>query len=773
MANSTEVTELIIRGKNLSAEAFSAIANDLNAAKANAAATSREISRLGGDGTSSIKNMAGAATQLAGAFGVAFSVGAVVQFGKSVFDSASQIHDLAEKMGVSTDAVQGFKFAAEQSGSSLETVSTALTKMNANLAEGDKSTVKALKDAGLSFAQIRNMSPEDAFLAITDAIQKIPDPMVQSDVALKLFGKSAGELLPAIKEGFRGAAAGAAKMSEDTIKSLEAAQDAWDRLGTRVTIVSGNIIAATMDATSKITKSWSDFAMFAQNAIQFGAGAATAMAATQAEAERGGKAAKDIYLGTAGAVRKTKEELDAAAQAAKQHARAVAEVADKYGGMQKKIGEIADAMKRMRPDADWKGLAEDLAKLQKEGARLTPEMIDLAIKFGALGPSAKVGAEGVADLGFQLDLAVPSAVAIGQAIDALNAKIKVGSEGLGDLGFKVSDGFKEGAKAIESLQKQMLSFGSEIARAFQSGGGFLQGLKNLGTSMAKDFTSTVLSFIPGIGPLLSQLGGPIVDGIKKLFGGLFNGNAGRDVVKQWISENFGTSSELQRQLLALGPEYDRLWRGVTQLNKNSSVQEARAAIDAVTAALDAQKRKVAENAAETEAAAKKIDAAQQAAIDGAKARVQALDDEIKSLQDSVASEAPEEEIGIVERITREKIASLQEQRKEAVNELNTLTEQMTDSMDRVADAIERLPDEIAIKLRVDGNWPGGGGYVPMPDSGRYDGLPSSASFASGIAAASARPVQLVITGRGRQVLAQTVLEEQPGVLGAYGAARRS
>src|SRR6185436_31019 len=126
-------------------------------------------------------NWKSAITSAAGAFGLAFSAGSVIAFGKHVFDTASQIGDLADQIGVSTDAVQGFKFAAEQSGSSLEAVGTAITKMNQHLSEGDKGTVAALEAAGLEFQKIRSMAPEDAFLAITDAIQQIPDPMKQTE----------------------------------------------------------------------------------------------------------------------------------------------------------------------------------------------------------------------------------------------------------------------------------------------------------------------------------------------------------------------------------------------------------------------------------------------------------------------------------------------------------------------------------------------------------------------------------------------------------------
>lgn len=253
---------------------------------------------------SSFAGMGTAMRSVAGAFGVALSVGAVVSFGKSVIDAASDIHDMGLKIGISSEAVQGFKFAAEQAGSTLDAVGTAITRMNVNLSEGDKGTVAALTKAGLQFSAIRAMKPEDAFLAITDAIAQIPDPMTRSEVALQLFGKSAAELLPAIAEGFRTASDGAEKMSNDTIASLEKAQDAWSKLGAGVTIVTGTMIAKVIDFWGVLRE---------QNFGGFGVAAKAA--------------AKDVEL-LPPVLTKTAEELKATDKAAKDAAKATKDAAE-------------------------------------------------------------------------------------------------------------------------------------------------------------------------------------------------------------------------------------------------------------------------------------------------------------------------------------------------------------------------------------------------------------------------------------------------------------
>lgn len=179
----------------------------------------------------------------AGAFGVAFSVSALKNFAVGVINTGAEIGDLSEKLGISAEAVQRFGYAADQGGASIDTVDSAIKKMNANLAEGSKSTVQALTDAGLRFEDIRRMSPERAFTAIGDAVAGIEDPMLRAKVATELFGKAGQELLPTFLAGIKKVGDETAAMSDETVKRLKEAQDAWGRLTTAITVYSGEAIA--------------------------------------------------------------------------------------------------------------------------------------------------------------------------------------------------------------------------------------------------------------------------------------------------------------------------------------------------------------------------------------------------------------------------------------------------------------------------------------------------------------------------------------------------
>jgi hypothetical protein len=185
------------------------------------------------------------------------------------------------------------------------------------------------------------------------------------------------------------------------------------------------------------------------------------------------------------------------------------------------------------------------------------------------------------------------------------------------------------------------------------------------------------------------------------------GTAGRDAVKDFAATfkgGFDGPDGLHAALNDLGAEGERLWIKLTQGVGRNNPAQAKAVIEEITTALDAQKSKQ----AEVQAAAMQSSAAQIAAQESAKAAVQSLDNQIKTLSDSIAGEAPEEFMGIVEQQTRARIDGLTREREAAQQTLEDLTSHMTSSIDKVADAIDRLPKSIALELQISGRGVGAG-----------------------------------------------------------------
>lgn len=124
-------------------------------------------------------------------------------------DATGAIGDTAERTGISRERFQQLGFAAKLTGSSAETLAGALMKMNLAVSSATKGN-KELQDmfSGLGI-KLKNTdgslkSTDEQFNIIVDRLAKIKNPALQAQAAVKIFGKSASELLPLIKGGSAG-----------------------------------------------------------------------------------------------------------------------------------------------------------------------------------------------------------------------------------------------------------------------------------------------------------------------------------------------------------------------------------------------------------------------------------------------------------------------------------------------------------------------------------------------------------------------------------------
>jgi len=131
-------------------------------------------------------------------------------------DATGAIGDTAERTGISRERFQELSFAAKLTGSSAETLGGALQKMQINVGAataGSKDLKDMFKGLGINIkdASGKLKSSDALFDTFVDRISKIKDPSLQAQAAVKIFGKSATELLPLI----RGGGAGLKEMSDE------------------------------------------------------------------------------------------------------------------------------------------------------------------------------------------------------------------------------------------------------------------------------------------------------------------------------------------------------------------------------------------------------------------------------------------------------------------------------------------------------------------------------------------------------------------------------
>lgn len=197
------------------------------------------------------------------AFGLA-GAAALVPLIQSYADTTGAIGDLAAVTGASRERIQELGYAAQLSGSSAETLGGALTKMNLVIGEATKGS-KDLKEmfAGLQI-NLKNSngtlkSTDELFDLFVNRISRIKDPALQAQAAVKIFGKSATELLPLLRSGNKGIAEMAAEarslgvvIANDAVESGEELGDVMDKISLALKGAGNAIAGALVPSLNKL-----------------------------------------------------------------------------------------------------------------------------------------------------------------------------------------------------------------------------------------------------------------------------------------------------------------------------------------------------------------------------------------------------------------------------------------------------------------------------------------------------------------------------------------
>lgn len=116
---------------------------------------------------------------------------------KGIYDAASataaygdNIDKMSQKIGLSSDAYQEWDFIAQHSGTSMESLKMAMTKLSTAAANGSD----AFQKLGISTEEAQKMSREELWNRSIMALTGIEDSTERARVAQELFGKGATEM---------------------------------------------------------------------------------------------------------------------------------------------------------------------------------------------------------------------------------------------------------------------------------------------------------------------------------------------------------------------------------------------------------------------------------------------------------------------------------------------------------------------------------------------------------------------------------------------------
>lgn len=177
------------------------------------------------------------------------ALGAIVQVAHKVVESVKgaieygdKLDEMAQSVGMSTQALQEFQYAASFAGVSAEEFNGAVMKLSRSMAaakEGSEEATKAYSTLGVKVTDGHGKlrKTEDVLMDLEAAFKKLPDGPQKVALAMDVFGRSGAHLIPMLN-GVNPSLAELRKeaenlgyvMGEDAIRASAELADNFDRL---------------------------------------------------------------------------------------------------------------------------------------------------------------------------------------------------------------------------------------------------------------------------------------------------------------------------------------------------------------------------------------------------------------------------------------------------------------------------------------------------------------------------------------------------------------
>ncbi len=140
-------------------------------------------------------------------------IGSTFAFAKA----GDELDKMSKRTGVSVESLSALGFAAEQSGSSLDSVERGIRGMQRQLLQaerGSSAVTDALEKLGLTADDLVGKSTEEQFLLFAERLSRIGNESEMAGVAMQIFGRAGAELVPLLREGSGGIEALTARARE-------------------------------------------------------------------------------------------------------------------------------------------------------------------------------------------------------------------------------------------------------------------------------------------------------------------------------------------------------------------------------------------------------------------------------------------------------------------------------------------------------------------------------------------------------------------------------
>jgi hypothetical protein len=177
--------------------------------KADTASLARDLAEAKSKVADAVEGIKGTLESLGVGLGLA-------ELGRQFKDAISEsvelgvtMENLAQRSGLSVEAMSGLSFAAKQSHVDAEALATGLKKLSVNMldaATGTGQAAKFFQALGVSVTDVggRLRPTEDVLMQLADVFHDLPDGAEKTALAVKLFGRSGSEMIPLLNQGRAG-----------------------------------------------------------------------------------------------------------------------------------------------------------------------------------------------------------------------------------------------------------------------------------------------------------------------------------------------------------------------------------------------------------------------------------------------------------------------------------------------------------------------------------------------------------------------------------------
>lgn len=197
------------------------------------------------------------------ATGAGVATAALISLTKNAIDYADHLNDLNQRLGISAEALSGWAYAAQQTGTDIDALGRGLKILSKNMAEAldpksqQSSLFKALgvdvKDAKGNLRSLEEVLPD-----IASKFKELDNATTEAALAQQLFGKSGTDLLEFLNQGEDGLEAMRLRARELGVElndsTLKAADEFNDKLADLKSLALGAGLQLAAELLPALTK---------------------------------------------------------------------------------------------------------------------------------------------------------------------------------------------------------------------------------------------------------------------------------------------------------------------------------------------------------------------------------------------------------------------------------------------------------------------------------------------------------------------------------------